>query len=88
MKFRVSFRGRQSKVESYDCGHGFEPDMMFIRNGILYMFEDGILREIDLNKPIANLKIEIITTIPVYPQVREKTKVIGRDKLTKPLKSD
>lgn len=61
-KIRVEFEGKQSELEAENAWHGYEADMMFIRGNTLYIVEDEYIREIDLTKQIAKLKIKIVET--------------------------
>jgi len=56
----VLFEGKQSELEAEDCRHQYRGDMIFVRGDRLYIAEEHSVYEVDLNKPIKNLKILLV----------------------------
>ena len=59
-KLKISFRGKQNELESEDCAHGYEADVIMIRGNYLFIGEGSYMREIDLNKVIRKFKVQIV----------------------------
>jgi len=59
-KIEVTFEGKQSELESEDCYHHYRGQMIFLVGEKLYIAERDTIYEIDLTKPIRNLKISLV----------------------------
>lgn len=59
-KLEVTFEGKQSELESEDCYHHYRGQMIFLVGEKLCVVERDSICEIDLTKPIRNLKISLV----------------------------
>ena len=59
-ELEITFEGKQNEYESENCCHHYRGQMVFLVGDKLYVVERDSIQEIDLTKPIRNLKISLV----------------------------